>query len=98
MWAPWPPTCDGLDEHLTNNIRYPQSCKEMGIEGTVYIEFIVDTKGDYRDVHVLKGPHPAMNAEALRVMSFMPKWTPAKDDNGNTVEFLMRKPIKFQLQ
>lgn len=97
-WAAFPPTCEGLDIHLQQNIKYPQICKEMGIEGTVYVEFIVDTKGNYRDVKVLKGPHPALNAEALRVMSKMPAWTPAKDDKGTLVEFIMRKPIRFQLQ
>lgn len=97
-WTPFPPKCEGLDAYLQKNIRYPQICRETGIEGTVYVEFIVDTKGDYRDVKVLKGPHPALNSEALRVMSMMPKWTPAKDDNGRLVEFIMRKPIKFQLQ
>jgi periplasmic protein TonB len=97
VWCPFPPTCAGLDEHLTKNIRYPQICRENNIEGTVYVEFIVDTKGNYRDVHVVKGAHPALNKEALRVMSVMPSWTPAKEENGELVEFIMRKPITFQL-
>lgn len=92
-----PPVCSGLDEYLKKNIRYPQICRENGIEGTVFVQFIVDTEGNYREVQVLRGPHPALNAEALRVMSAMPAWTPAKDDNGELVEFIMRKPIKFQL-
>ncbi|HTF03583.1 MAG TPA: TonB family protein [Bacteroidia bacterium] len=96
-WSPFPPTNEGLDAYLTKNIRYPNICRENGIEGTVYMEFIVDTKGNYREVHVVKGAHPAMNAEALRVMQNMPAWTPAKDDKGRLVEFIMRKPIKFQL-
>lgn len=97
-WSNNPPTCAELDAFLAANIRYPQMCRENGIEGTVYVQFIVDTKGDYRDVQVVKGPHPALNKEALRVMSIMPKWTPAKDDNGVLVDYLMRKPIRFQLQ
>lgn len=96
-WSNHPPTCEGLDDHLTNNIRYPEICREQGIEGTVYVQFIVDTKGNYRDVQVVKGVHPALNKEALRVMSAMPQWTPAKDDNGELVEYIMRKPIRFQL-
>jgi protein TonB len=97
VWCPFPPTCEDLDAYLTKNIRYPQICRENNIEGTVFVEFIVDTKGNYRDVHVVRGAHPALNSEALRVMSKMPAWTPAKDDNGELVEFIMRKPIKFQL-
>lgn len=97
VWAQYPPTCDELDAHIRKNIRYPDLCREMGIEGTVYVEFIVDSKGGYRDVKVLQGPHPALNKEALRVMSNMPAWTPAKDDKGNIVEFIMRKPIRFTL-
>lgn len=96
-WTPFPPTCDELDDHIKKNIHYPQICRENGIEGTVYVEFIVDTKGNYRDVKVLRGPHPALNKEALRVMSIMPKWKPAKDENGSLVEFIMRKPIRFSL-
>jgi protein TonB len=97
VWSNHPPTCEGLDAYLQKNIRYPQLCREQGIEGTVHVQFIVDTKGNYRDVQVVKGANPAMNAEALRVMSTMPKWEPAKDDNGVLVEYVMHKPIKFEL-
>jgi protein TonB len=97
-WTPFPPECPGLDAHLTANTHYPAICREEGIEGVVYIEFIVDTKGGYRDVKVIRGAHPAMNKEALRVMSIMPKWTPAKDENGTLVDFIMRKPIRFSLK
>lgn len=97
VWSPWPPTCDGLDPYLTKNVRYPDICREQGIEGIVYVEFIVDTKGNYRDVKIAKGAHPAFNKEALRVMGAMPKWTPAKDANGELVEYIMRKPIRFEL-
>lgn len=96
-WSMYPPECPGLDAHITKNVRYPDLCREMGIEGTVYVEFIVDTKGSYRDVKVVKGPHPALNKEALRVMNFMPTWTPAKDEHGNLVDYIMRKPIRFSL-
>lgn len=96
-WSNNPPTCDALDSYLSTNIRYPDMCRETGIEGTVFVQFIVDTKGNYRDVEVVKGAHPSLNAEALRVMKTMPKWTPAKDDNGNLVEYRMRKPIRFVL-
>ena len=97
-WTPWPPTCVGLDEHITKNIHYPQICRESGVEGVVYVEFIVDTKGNYRDVKVVRGAHPALNAEALRVMKTMPTWEPAKDENGSLVDFIMRKPIRFSLK
>jgi len=96
-WTAFPPTNDDLDAYLMNNIHYPSICREQGIEGIVYMEFIVDTKGNYRDVKVMKGAHPALNAEALRVMQKMPAWTPAKDDQGRLVEFIMRKPIRFML-
>lgn len=96
-WSLYPPTCEALDEHIKRNIHYPEMCRETGVEGTVYVEFIVDSKGGYRDVKVLQGPHPALNKEALRVMSNMPAWTPAKDDKGNIVEYIMRKPIRFTL-
>jgi protein TonB len=96
-WTPFPPTCPELDNHITKNIRYPEMCRSEGIEGTVYVEFIVDTKGNYRDVKVVKGSNPALNREALRVMMCMPQWTPAKDEDGTLVDYIMRKPIRFSL-
>jgi protein TonB len=92
-----PPTNDELDPFLVKSLKYPTMCKEVGVEGTVWIEFIVDTKGNYRDVKVAKGAHPELNREALRVMKQMPAWKPAKD-GGEAVEYLYRKPITFKLR
>jgi periplasmic protein TonB len=96
-WLPFPPKDPGLDAFFVKNIRYPQIAKEQGIEGVVYLTFIVDTKGDVRDIAILKGAHPLLDKEVLRVAKFMPKWEPVKDENGEIVEYQYSKPVRFKL-
>jgi protein TonB len=96
-WLPNPPKDPGLDAFFVKNIRYPQQAKEMGIEGVVYLTFVVDTKGDVRDIEILKGAHPLLDREVLRVAKFMPKWEPVKDENGEIVEYQYSKPVRFKL-
>ncbi len=95
-WLQNPPKDPGLDEFFRKNIRYPQSAKDANIEGTVWLSFIVDTKGNVRQIEIAKGVDPSLDREVLRVAKFMPKWDPITD-NGDPVEFLYRKPIRFLL-
>jgi periplasmic protein TonB len=92
-----PPVCPTCDDFFAKNVHYPQQAKEMGIEGTVWLSFIIDTKGEVHEVSVAKSAHPSLDKEALRVAKAMPKWTPGKDDNGQPVKFLYRKAIRFVL-
>lgn len=96
-WLPNPPKDPGLDAFFVKNIRYPQLAKEQGIEGVVYLTFVVDTKGDVRDIEILKGAHPLLDREVLRVAKFMPKWEPVKDENGEIIEYQYSKPVRFKL-
>lgn len=96
-WSPFPPTCKGLDEFFQNNIRYPQAAKDANIEGTVWLEFIVDSKGNVSEIKIAKGVHPLLDREVMRVAPKMPAWEGGKDDNGEPVDFLFRKPVRFEL-
>ncbi|GAB4132609.1 MAG: hypothetical protein Fur0041_04110 [Bacteroidia bacterium] len=91
-----PPTNPLLDQYLMENLKYPAMCREGGVEGVVFVEFIVDTRGDVRNLKIIKGAHPLMNKEVMRVMSKMPRWNPGKD-NGELVEYIYRKPVRFSL-
>ena len=94
------PSFPGGDEtrihFLQNNIIYPQLAKESGIQGTVYLTFVVDKDGSISDVYILKGIGGGCDEEAVRIVKQMPKWKPAYQ-NGKPVRVLFHMPIRFTL-
>jgi periplasmic protein TonB len=85
-----------LAKFLGANIVYPQIAKESGIQGTVYVSFVVDSKGKVTDVKVLRGIGGGCDEEALRVVRMMPSWHPGKQ-NGQSVRVQFNMPIRFTL-
>jgi len=85
------------NKFLATNIVYPQQATENGIQGTVYVSFVVDSKGNVTDVKVLRGIGGGCDEEALRVVKMMPQWHPGKQ-NGKQVRVLFNMPIYFKLQ
>lgn len=85
-----------LMEYLKNNITYPIEARDMGIEGKVYVGFVVKADGSISDVNVRRGVHQLLDREAIRVIKSMPKWTPGKQ-NGKPVNVQMTLPVKFTL-
>ncbi len=83
-------------KYLQNNLRYPVIAKENGVKGTVYVQFVVEKDGSVSEVNVLKGVDNALNSEAKRVVSAMPKWTAGKQ-NGTAVAVQYVLPVKFDL-
>lgn len=83
-------------EYLKSNIKYPELCKEMGIEGKVYVQFIVFSDGRCSSFEVLKTPHIELGKEAVRVLQEMPKWNPGMQ-NGRKVHVKMTVPVSFRL-
>ncbi|MEI6747602.1 MAG: energy transducer TonB, partial [Bacteroidota bacterium] len=69
---------------------------ESGIQGTVYVSFVVDSKGKVTDVRVLRGIGGGCDEEALRVVRMMPSWRPGKQ-NGQSVRVQFNMPIRFTL-
>lgn len=82
---------------LAKNIVYPQQATENGIQGTVYVSFVVNSKGNVTDVKVLRGIGGGCDEEAVRVVKMMPQWHPGKQ-NGKQVRVLFNMPIYFKLQ
>ncbi|WP_424962767.1 energy transducer TonB [Ekhidna sp.] len=71
----------GIQEYynyLAQNLRYPQNAQRLGIEGRVYIQFVVEKDGSISNVKVVKGIGAGCDQEAKRVTEKMPKWNPAK--------------------
>ncbi|AFL82789.1 TonB family protein [Belliella baltica DSM 15883] len=95
--APNPPGgMEGWNEYLRKNLKYPTQARRMGIEGTVYVVFVVNTDGSIQDVDVLRGIGGGCDEEALRVVKAAPKWEPGKQ-RGRPVRVRMRLPIRFKL-
>lgn len=85
-----------LRKHIATNIQYPEICKENGIQGRVFIQFVVDEKGGVRNVKVMRGVDPALDAEAVRVIKALPKFKPGKQ-RGKPVRVSYTVPVNFVL-
>ena len=82
--------------YLGNNIVYPESCKEEGVEGVVFVSFIINEEGKLKDLKVLRSPDDRLSANAMEVVGKMPKWTPGKQD-GKPVKVQYNLPISYKL-
>ncbi len=86
-----------LLKYLGNNIKYPALAKDAGIQGTVFVTFVVDEEGNVKDVRVLRSIGGGCDEEAIRVVESMPKWTPGKQ-RGKPVKVQYNLPIRFTLK
>ena len=97
-----PPTFPGGEEalakYLSKNIRYPRVAQENGISGTVFVQFVVDSEGNIKDVKTVGAKKGGgLEEEAVRVVKTMPKWKAGKQ-NGRQVSVQFNLPIRFTLQ
>ena len=86
-----------LMEYLMENIRYPEALAETCVQGRVICTFVVEKDGSISDAKVVKSLDPLLDAEAVRVLSSMPKWIPGKQ-NGVAVRTKYTVPVAFRLQ
>ena len=82
---------------LAKNIKYPVAAQQAKIEGRVIVQFVVGKDGSISDVHTVRSVSPELDAEAIRVVSMMPKWNPGKQ-RGKAVPVSYTMPIMFRLQ
>lgn len=61
---------------IQSNVQYPEYSRELGEQGTVYVQFVINTDGTISEVAILKGVSDSLDAEAMRVVEAMPNWTP----------------------
>lgn len=87
---------DSLRIFLQKNIYYPPMSKETGIQGKVYIGFVIDELGKVTDVQIKRGVSKELDMEAMRVVKMMPNWIPGKE-NGKAVKVMYVLPIFFRL-
>ncbi|MGE5429216.1 MAG: energy transducer TonB [Methylococcaceae bacterium] len=86
-----------LRKYLAQNIKYPRIATENGVQGKVFVSFVVDKNGSIGTVKVVRGVDSALDAEAVRVVKAMPHWIPGKQ-NGETVRVSYTIPINFVLE
>jgi TonB family protein len=94
------PTFPGGDEaridFMMKNLKYPEQAKKNGVQGKVFVTFIVETDGSLTNVKVMRGIGAGCDEEAVRVIKLMPKWTPGIE-KGKPVKVQFVLPIKFAL-
>jgi TonB family protein len=86
-----------LRDFLAKSVKYPSEAVKKGIQGKVYVSFVVAADGTVRNSKVIRGVNEQLDAEALRVINGMPKWTPGKQ-SGKEVAVQFTVPINFVLQ
>ncbi|HEX8038609.1 MAG TPA: energy transducer TonB [Chryseosolibacter sp.] len=87
---------EAMMNFIRKNMRYPASARRMGVDGTVYVSFVVSKDGSISEVKVIRGISADCDKEAMRVVGMMPPWRPGKQ-NGKPVFVRFVLPIKFQL-
>ena len=86
-----------LMEYIAKNIKYPQIARESGIQGRVFVGFVVEPDGHVSNVKLLRGIGGGCDEEAMRVIKSMPKWKPGKQ-RGKAVRVSYQIPVMFKLQ
>ncbi len=86
-----------LLQYLMQNMKYPEEAYKANEQGRVIVKFVIGADGTVSDAQVIKGVSPSLDKEAIRVVSTMPKWIPAKV-NGKSVASWFNLPISFKLQ
>lgn len=84
-------------EFIAKNIKYPAMARESGIQGRVFVNFVVEPNGSVSNVKVLRGIGGGCDEEAIRVVESMPKWTPGRQ-RGKAVRVSFNLPVRFTLQ
>ncbi len=88
---------EALQKYLVENIRYPVIAEENGIQGRVFVSFVINQKGEVTNATVMRGVDSHLDREALRVIQAMPKWKPGKQRNS-PVRVSCVVPVNFVLR
>jgi protein TonB len=87
---------EAINAYMMENMSYPDSAKIMGVEGTVYLQFVVETDGSITNIKILRDIGYGCAEEAVRLVKSMPKWNPGTH-RGKAVRVRYNCPIIFNL-
>ncbi|MEE1000544.1 MAG: energy transducer TonB [Bacteroidales bacterium] len=94
--AEFPGGMEAMYAYIQKNLVYPEAAKEKGIEGRVFVSFIIEKDGSISNVKILRGIGGGCDEAAKEMVEKMPKWKPGKQ-RGKPVRFQFTLPIKFEL-
>jgi protein TonB len=87
---------EALRNDIASNVKYPEEAKKKGIQGKVYVSFVVDKNGKVNQAKIARGVDSALDKEALRVINSLKTWEPGKE-KGKPVKVSFTVPINFVL-
>ena len=87
---------EAMFRYIRENLKYPEEERKAGVQGVVYVNFVVGTDGVLNNAKVLRGISPACDQETLRVVNAMPTWIPGMQ-RGEAVKVQYNLPIRFKL-
>jgi TonB family protein len=87
---------EALMKFINTNVVYPKTAKDRGIQGRIIVRFVVDAEGLVKDAQIIRSVYPDLDAEAMRVIGLLPKWTPGLQ-GGKPVSVYYTIPITFAL-
>ncbi len=98
MMPEFPGGDEAIRQYIADNIKYPESARENGIQGTAYVSFKITKEGEVADVRLARGVHPPLDKEAIRVVESMPDWKPGMT-NGQPVDVpALTVPVNFTIE
>lgn len=92
----YPGGMESMMKYLAKNIKYPSEAHKAGVQGRVIAQFVVNTDGSTSDYQIVRSVSPEIDAEAIRVLSQMPAWTPGYQ-RGKAVRVKYTVPVTFRL-
>jgi periplasmic protein TonB len=96
------PMFDGKDalsafrDYMAKNLKYPENVEILHVQGIVYVQFVVERSGKLSNIRILRGVHPDIDNEVVRIIKSSPAWTPGKQ-KGKLVRVAYTFPIVFQI-
>lgn len=94
--AVFPGGSEAMVRFIIDNVQYPNEAIENNEQGKVFVSFLVETDGSLTNIRIERGASASLDAEAIRLVTSMPKWTPG-ELNGKKVRCRCRLPINFTL-
>ena len=86
-----------MRKYISSSIVYPEEAVKRGVQGKVFVSFVVTKTGEVANSTIARGVDPALDKEALRVVNGLPKWLPGKQ-KGQVVNVNYTVPINFALE
>ena len=86
---------EAFKKYISDHIQYPEKLRNNKIVGRMFVQFTVDLDGSVIDIKILRGLHPLLDNEVIRVIKHSPKWKPGTQ-KGKPVKVLLTVPVEFK--